>query len=68
MKPDTVNAIHDATLKARELMTAEISEQLEGIYGLLPSGEFNLITYSTVVICIWQPRRLRWLSSQPWFW
>jgi hypothetical protein len=43
MKPETVNAIHDATLKARELMTAEISEQLEGIYGLLPSGQFNLI-------------------------
>jgi hypothetical protein len=41
MKPETVDAIHDATLKARELVTTEISEQLEGIYGLLPSGHFN---------------------------
>ena len=30
MKPETVDAIHDATLKARELVTTEISEQLEG--------------------------------------
>ena len=41
MKPETVDAIHDATLKARELVTTEISEQLEGIYGLLPSGQFK---------------------------
>ena len=41
MKSDTVDAIHDATLKARELLTTEISQQLEGIYGLLPSGRFN---------------------------
>jgi hypothetical protein len=43
MKPETVDAIHDATLKARELMTTEISQQLEGIYGLLPSGQFQPI-------------------------
>jgi hypothetical protein len=41
MKSETVDAIHDATLKARELMTTEISQQLEGIYGLLPSGQFQ---------------------------
>src|SRR5262245_3110479 len=43
MKPETVDAIHDATLKASELVTTEISEQLEGIYGLLPSGQFSPI-------------------------
>jgi type I restriction-modification system DNA methylase subunit len=43
MKPETVDAIHDATLKTRELMTTEISQQLEGIYGLLPSGQFQPI-------------------------
>ena len=43
MKPETVDAIHDATLKARELMTTEISQKLEGIYGLLPSGQFQPI-------------------------
>lgn len=41
MKPETVDAMHDATLKARKWLTTEISEQLEGIYGLLPSGPFN---------------------------
>lgn len=41
MKPEIVDAIHEMTLKARELLLAEISEQLEGIYGLLPSGEFK---------------------------
>ncbi|HXH08859.1 MAG TPA: SAM-dependent methyltransferase, partial [Alphaproteobacteria bacterium] len=41
MKPETVDAIHDATLKARQWLTTEISEQLEGIYGLLPSGQFK---------------------------
>ncbi len=43
MKPETFDAIHDATLKPRELMTTEISQQLEGIYGLLPSGQFQPI-------------------------
>ena len=41
MKPETVDAIHATTLKARELLMTEISEQLEGIYGLLPSGQFK---------------------------
>ena len=41
MTPETVNAMQDTTLKARELITTEISQQLEGIYGLLPSGQFN---------------------------
>src|SRR2546430_809136 len=49
MKPETVDAIHDATLKARELMTTEISQQLEGIYGLLPSGQFNPVAEYPVV-------------------
>ena len=42
MKPETADAIHDMTLKARELLVTEISEQLEGSYGLLPSGQFKL--------------------------
>ena len=41
MKPETADAIHATTLKARELLMTEISEQLEGIYGLLPSGQFK---------------------------
>src|SRR5438876_9394049 len=41
MKPETVDAIHDMTLQARELLMTEISEQLEGLYGLLPSGQFK---------------------------
>ena len=41
MKSETVDAIHDVTLKARELLTMEVSRQLEGIYGLLPSGYHN---------------------------
>ncbi|MCL6447598.1 MAG: BREX-1 system adenine-specific DNA-methyltransferase PglX [Armatimonadetes bacterium] len=40
MNPETVNAIHDMTLKARQLLLTEIGEQLEGIYGLLPNGRF----------------------------
>lgn len=34
-------AIRDFTLKARELLLREINEQLEGIYGFLPSGKFE---------------------------
>ena len=33
---------------------------------LRPTSQY--INSSTVVICIWQPKRLRWLSSQSWFW
>jgi len=39
MKPEAVDAIHDMTLKARTLLMTEISEQLEGLYGFLPSGQ-----------------------------
>jgi hypothetical protein len=39
MKPETVDAIHEMTLKARALLMTEISEQLEGLYGFLPSGQ-----------------------------
>jgi hypothetical protein len=41
MTPEIVNAIHDLTLEARELLLTEISAQLEGIYGLLPDGQFK---------------------------
>lgn len=44
MKPETADALHDTTLAARELLITEISEQLEGIYGLLPSGQFKPAT------------------------
>lgn len=40
MNPDTVNALLDFTLAARDLLEREVSEQLEGIYGLLPEGTF----------------------------
>lgn len=39
MKPDTVDAIHAMTLKARALLMTEISDQLEGLYGFLPNGQ-----------------------------
>lgn len=41
MKPETVDAIHAMTLEARKRLTAEVSEQLEGLYGLLPSGHLR---------------------------
>lgn len=41
MKPHTKSAIHDLSLKARELLEKEAKEQLEGIYGLLPDGEWG---------------------------
>jgi Eco57I restriction-modification methylase len=40
MNATTVNALLDFTLDARGLLEREVSEQLEGIYGLLPTGEF----------------------------
>jgi len=42
MKPQTKSAIHDLSLKARGLLEKEANEQLEGIYGLLPDGEWGL--------------------------
>ena len=41
MEPRAISAIHDFTLKARELLEKEVSEQLEGIYGLLPDGSWE---------------------------
>ncbi|MBW2023466.1 MAG: BREX-1 system adenine-specific DNA-methyltransferase PglX [Deltaproteobacteria bacterium] len=41
MDPKAISAIHDFTLKARELLEKEISEQLEGTYGLLPDGSWK---------------------------
>jgi len=38
MNSSTVSRIHDFTLEARDLLETELSEQLEGIYGLLPDG------------------------------
>jgi hypothetical protein len=43
MTPETIDAIHETTLTARELLLTEISAQLEGIYGLLPDGQFKPI-------------------------
>ncbi len=40
MNDTTVNALLDFTLAARDLLEREVSEQLEGIYGLLPNGSF----------------------------
>jgi len=42
MKPETVAVIHDFSLEARGLLEKEVSEQLEGIYGFLPDGRFEL--------------------------
>lgn len=41
MNTDTISLLHDFTLKARELLSKEISEQLEGIYGFLPDGNLE---------------------------
>lgn len=41
MAPQTQSALHDFTLSARELLLNEVSEQLEGNYGLLPAGAFE---------------------------
>jgi len=41
MKGETISAIRDFSLKARELMLTEVKEQLEGIYGMLPDGHFE---------------------------
>ena len=40
MNATTVDALLDFTLHARGLLEGEVSEQFEGIYGLLPNGEF----------------------------
>jgi len=50
MKQATVDAIHDMTLKARELLLNEVSEQLEGIYGLLPGGEFKQASQYPILV------------------
>jgi hypothetical protein len=34
---ETISALHDFTLEARELLEKEVGEQLEGIYGWSPS-------------------------------
>lgn len=41
MDSQTQSALHDFTLAARELLLNEVSEQLEGNYGLLPTGAFE---------------------------
>ena len=43
MKAYTGDAIRNVTLEARKLLMEEISEELEGIYGLLPDGRFRPI-------------------------
>ncbi|MBW1801658.1 MAG: BREX-1 system adenine-specific DNA-methyltransferase PglX, partial [Deltaproteobacteria bacterium] len=40
MKPQTISAIHDFSLEARGIMEKEVSEQLEGLYGLLTDGKW----------------------------
>lgn len=40
MKPQTISAIHDFSLEARDILEKEVSGQLEGIYGLLPDGKW----------------------------
>lgn len=39
MSSNRVSAIHDFSLEARDILEKEVSEQLEGIYGLLPDGK-----------------------------
>jgi hypothetical protein len=39
--PDFRGPLHDFTLEARSRLLTEAGEQLEGLYGLLPSGEFE---------------------------
>ena len=34
-------AIHDTTLKARDILTNEAREVLQGVYGLASSGKFE---------------------------
>jgi hypothetical protein len=41
MASQTQSALHDFTLSARELVLNEVSELLEGSYGLLPTGAFE---------------------------
>jgi hypothetical protein len=41
MKPQTISAIHDFSLEARDILEKEVSDQLEGIYGLLPDGKWE---------------------------
>lgn len=41
MNDTLISAITDFTLSARELLTREAGEQLEGIYGWLPDGAFG---------------------------
>ena len=40
MQAQTISAIHDFSLEARDILEKEVSEQLEGIYGLLPDGKW----------------------------
>lgn len=41
MNSATIALIRDFTLKSRKLLLAEINDQLEGVYGFLPSGKFE---------------------------
>ncbi len=41
MNPKTADAIRDMTLQARQLLMDEVSENLEGTFGLIPSGQFR---------------------------
>ena len=36
-----MSTIHDFSLEARDILEKEVSEQLEGIYGLLPDGRWE---------------------------
>jgi hypothetical protein len=41
MNSETISAIRNFTLNARKLLLVEINEQLEGIYGFLPTGKIE---------------------------
>ena len=41
MNSTMIAAIQSFTLAARDWLETEVGEQLEGIYGWLPSGEVN---------------------------
>ncbi|HDM76511.1 MAG TPA: hypothetical protein ENG51_08580, partial [Deltaproteobacteria bacterium] len=52
MKVKTGDAIRKITLQARKLLMEEVSEQLEGIYGLLPDGELQHVREYPVLATI----------------
>jgi hypothetical protein len=64
MNPETISALHNFTLDARELLEKEVSEQLEGIYGLLPDGRFEAAEKYPALKELEEARKTRVLLGQ----